>query len=157
MNVIYKSYKLLSDKYIKWISVIDRLSEYKIYNPDWPTLLGSLDATVQPISRSRVEEVQKAYYSGKHKMHCVKTQALVSPTGLLIYTSRPVEGSIHDFRLYKESDLEDLIFKGNEKCQIILGNNAVTLADSRYQGLSVRIPGAITPYKRKRYIGLTNE
>ena len=101
--------------------------------------------------------MQEAYYSGKHKIHCIKAQALVSPTGLLIYTSPPVKGSTHNFKLYKDSDLEEKICKENEKCQMILDKVAITLADSGYQGISQRLPGAVTSYKRFRGTDLTDE
>lgn len=78
LSTIHKTAKILADKFINWISVIDRITDYNIYNADWPTLLGSLDATVQLIATSRIYEVQEAYYSGKHKIHCIKAQALVA-------------------------------------------------------------------------------
>lgn len=34
---------------------------------------------------------------------------------------------------------------------------AITLADSGYQGISARIPGVVTPYKRRIEAGLTEE
>ena len=113
-------------------------------------ILGSLDASVQPITRSVIKEIQRAYYSGKNKIHCVKTQALVSPTGLLIHASKPVERSIHDFQLFKISNLDELIAKENEKCELVLGFNATTLTDSGYQGIMKILPGSITPWKKFR-------
>lgn len=115
---------------------------------DWPTLLGSLDATVQIIKRPTKAKVQKSFYSGKHKFFCYKTQALVSPTGFLIHCSQPVEGSIHDFELFEMSKFEELTLKENEDYQRVLVNNCITLADAGYQGLSKKIPGVVTPYKR---------
>lgn len=56
---------------------------------------------------------------------------------------------MHDFQLYKISVLEELIFAENEKCQRVLGNSAITLADAGYQGISKKFPGATTPFKRK--------
>lgn len=154
INVITKTQKPLCSEFIKWISVINRISDFNMYIEDWPTLLGSLDATVQIIKRPSNAQVQKAFYSGKHKFCCYKTQALVSPTGFLIHCSQPVEGSIHDFKLFEMSKLEELIFKENENCQRLLANNCVTLADAGYQGLSKKIPGAVTPFKRSQS-GLT--
>ena len=140
MKVIGETSKIFFGQFVKWISVIDRITDNKIYC--------FIDATVQLISRPK--HAQRAYYSGKHKIHCIKIQAFVSPTGQLIHCSKPVEGSMHDYALYKISGLEDLIKEENEKCQRVFGNNSVTLADAGYQGLMKRLPGAVTPHKRKK-------
>ena len=115
---------------------------------DFPLLLGSVDATVQRISRPFNN--QGDYYSGKHKCHVIKVQALVSPLGLLIHFSNSVPGAVHDFTLFKDSKLEDLIKKENERCNQLYGENCTILGDSGYQGLSKRVPGAITPAKKPR-------
>lgn len=157
IQVIVKTHQLFCSSFIKWISVVSRITDYNLYNEDWPTLLGSLDATVQIIRRPSDSNVQQAFYSGKHKFCCFKTQALVSPVGLLIHCSKLVEGSIQDFKLFSMSNLEELIFKENEKCQLLLSNNCITLADAGYQGLSKKIPGAVTPHKRSKSAGLSKE
>lgn len=72
------------------------------------------DATVQKISRPGKN--QRAFYSGKHKFHCVKTQAFVSPVGLLMHYSKTVDGKIHDFALFKNSKLIELIKNENSNC-----------------------------------------
>lgn len=83
INVIQRAGKVLSQKYIKWISVNQRITDFNMRLLDWPMLLGSVDATIQKINRPTVN--QKEYFSGKHKTHCVKVQGFVSPTGLLIH------------------------------------------------------------------------
>lgn len=157
IQIIAKTQQLLSSRFIKWIGVMSRITDFNIYNQDWPTLLGSLDATVQMIKRPSDADVQKTFYSGKHKFCCMKTQAFVSPTGLLIHCSKPVEGSIHDFKLFCMSNLDELIFKENEQCQLILSKDCITLADAGYQGLAKKIPGAVTPFKKTRTTGLSEE
>ena len=72
------------------------------------------DATVQKISRPGKN--QRAFYSGKHKFHCVKTQVFVSPVGLLMHYSKTVDGKIHDFALFKNSKLIELIKNENSNC-----------------------------------------
>ena len=57
---------------------------------------------------------------------------------------------MHDFQLYKISGLEELIFAENEKCQRVLGNSAITLADAGYQGISKKLLGATTFFMRKK-------
>ena len=142
-----KSSKVLAGEFIQWISVIDRLSQFEVYNEDWPTILGSVDATVQIISHPKNQHGD--FYSGKHKFHCIKTQVFVSSVGLLIHSSMPVCRSIHDFKLSKNSGLKKLIFMVNEKYQHVLGKTAIALADSGYQGITKEFPGAQIPVKRR--------
>lgn len=157
-DVIYetidKCFLLLENKYIKWLSVTGRLTNTNVTFLDWPLLLGSLDATVQRINKPKN---QGDYYSGKHKCHVVKIQALVSPLGLLMHHTGYVPGKIHDFALFKDSGLEKKLIEENDKCQKALGSNATLLADSGYQGIMKRIPGAVTPFKKSKNHQLTAE
>ena len=155
LSTIEKTYKILLLKYVRWISVSQRITEYNIILPDGPTLLGSLDATVQPINRPKVD--QQLYYSGKHKQHCMKTQALVSPTGLLIHFSESVPGSVHDFTLFKNSNLKLLIEQENAYYQGLFNSNCTTLADAGYQGLTNLVPGSIPPHKKPRNGNLSDQ
>ena len=47
INVIQRAGKVLSQKYIKWISVNQRITDFNMRLLDWPMLLGSVDATIQ--------------------------------------------------------------------------------------------------------------
>ena len=146
INVIQRAGKVLSQKYIKWISVNQRITDFNMRLLDWPMLLGSVDATIQKINRPTVN--QKEYFSGKHKTHCVKVQGFVSPTGLLIHYTNSVPGSVHDFNLFKTSGLKELIIDENQRCQQLFGSNATTLADAGYQGISKIVPVSVTPHKK---------
>lgn len=138
----------LVEKYIKWISVNERITDYHLQLRDWPLLLGSLDATVQEINNPHLDN--DPYYSGKHKFHCEKVQAFVSPTGLLIHFSKSFPGKVHDFKVFKNSGLLNLILAENANCQKIFNENCTVLADSGYQGISNDVPGAVTPRKKQR-------
>lgn len=60
-----------------------------------------LDATETKIDRP--QKNQKKYYSGKKKMHTLKTQIEVGVDTLLIYSIAFAVGSMHDFNLFKNS------------------------------------------------------
>jgi len=93
-----------------------------------------LDATVCPINRPSNNRVQRTYYSGKHKQHCIKYEIGVHPdTGRLVWVSGGVEGSVHDMRLMYLGQL----------LQGILPNELI-LADKGYIG-NWQI---ITPFRR---------
>lgn len=148
ISTIQSTVNRLADKYIKWISVNERISEHQLRLKDWPLLLGSLDATVQEINNPHLDN--DPYYSGKHKFHCEKVQAFVSPTGLLIHFSRSFPGRVHDFQVFKSSGLRDLILAENSNCQRIFHEDCTVLADSGYQGINKEVPGAVTPRKKPK-------
>lgn len=59
-----------------------------------------LDATVCPINRPSVH-LQQWFYSGKHKVHCIKYEIGVHPvTGHLVWVGGPTYGSMHDMKLF---------------------------------------------------------
>ena len=149
-DIINNCSMVLRLKFIKWISVNQRINQYHQRYQDWPALLGSVDATVQLISVPAQNE--KDYYSGKHKSHVIKVQAFVSPVGLLIHHSKSVPGTVHDFNLLQQSGLIDLIKKENSKVQESLGCDATVLADAGYQGFTKLFDGAVTPKKTTRRI-----
>ena len=145
---------ILQQKFIKWISVNERLVS-NVHTPDYPTLLGAVDATVQEVYRP--EQGQRRYYSGKHKRHVIKMQGFVNPMGLLIHYAGPVPGSEHDFSLFRSSNLAPIIATESRKCQSLFGTPAVVLADAGYQGITHLIPSAISPHKKPRNGELTDE
>ena len=146
-STIHIAQPILERIFIKWTSVPARLAA-NIQVADYQYLLGSVDATVQRVYRPSVG--QRNYYSGKHKMHCIKTQAFVSPSGLLMHHSHCIPGAQHDMSLFRDSGLKDLIAKENAECQRTLNVNCTVLGDSGYQGLAHEIVGGITPHKKPR-------
>ena len=60
-----------------------------------------IDVTETKIDRP--EKKQEDYYSGKKKMHTLKTQVEIGVDTLLIYSIDFAKGSMHDFNLFKIS------------------------------------------------------
>ncbi len=60
-----------------------------------------IDATESKIDRPIKK--QKNWYSGKKKMHTIKTQVEIGLDSLLIYSIDFAKGSVHDFNLFKNS------------------------------------------------------
>ena len=81
-------------------------------------------------------------------MSCDESASICFPLGLQIHFTKSVPGTIHDFKLFKDGFLVDLINKENEKCNQIYEENCTTLGDAGYQGLSLVIPGCVTPIKK---------
>lgn len=61
------------------------------------------------VTESRIDRPKKAqedWYSGKKKMHSIKTQVEIGTFTLLIYSLRFDKGSVHDFKIFKESKVD---------------------------------------------------
>lgn len=83
---------------------ISTLNELLILYPEIIEFIG--DATEQEIPRPKDKRKRKEYYSGKKKRHTIKTQILIERNkGQILEVSQSVPGSIHDYKLFKESDL----------------------------------------------------
>ena len=75
-------------------------------------VVGIVDATELEIQRPANWEVQRDYYSGKSKMHCVKGQIVVQPVnGLIMHCSTLREGKTHDLTLFRESGVLELVME----------------------------------------------
>ena len=124
---------------------------------NFPHAFGAVDATVIPIFRPSDHDAQVEYFSGKHKIHCVKFQCLVNPDGLAVHLSKVVEGSMHDKKLFDESGLTQ--FLANSR---VVGGHAVTerkhiLCDAGYVGIQHTHPEAIIAKKKPMNAEMSDE
>lgn len=100
---------------------------------EWKVLV--VDVTETPIERPKKK--QRRYYSGKKRRHTLKAQVIVEQTsGKILCTAYGV-GRIHDFRLFKNSQVH---FQASQLC----------LADKGYQGIAKLHPNSCTPVKKPR-------
>lgn len=99
------------------------------------------DATEQPIERPRDGRRRKSRHSGKKRAFTMKTQIAALPNGLIIHTSKSVGGRKHDYRLFKESGLPEIVPKDSK-----------LYADRGYQGVAEDYPDlrVFTPVKCSR-------
>lgn len=103
-----------------------------------------VDATVQPIGRpSGSFKDAKQWYSDKHSMYCLKSQVIINRKGLALFICSGIRGSIHDFRLFKNTAAEIVLFIRSKGL-----SNMEILADKGYIG-STEYPEIvlITPHK----------
>ncbi len=63
-----------------------------------------IDATEIKIDRPKNK--QEDWYSGKKKVHTIKTQIEIGTDTLLIYSTRFAKGSTHDFKLFTSSSVD---------------------------------------------------
>ena len=96
-----------------------------------PKIHVAVDCTVCPPLADRTNS---PYYSGKHKLHCVKYEAAVASNGLICSLVGPVPGRIHDLTLFR-AELINRLDTGEK-----------VLADKAYQGEG---DSCVTPFRGK--------
>ena len=101
-----------------------------------------IDVTEQPIERPT--KGQRVYYSGKKKRHTIKIQLIACLAMLEIVSVICRKGSVHDYRILKES-------------RVAILPETKKLADSGYQGIAKRYANSSTPIKKCRGVPLTPE
>jgi DDE superfamily endonuclease/Helix-turn-helix of DDE superfamily endonuclease len=69
----------------------------------FPGFLSFIDCTEQQIPRPTDNKRNKIFYSGKTKMHTVKTQVMVNNHGIIIHKANHKKGHRHDYDIYKEN------------------------------------------------------
>jgi hypothetical protein len=91
-----------------------------------------------------VPKKQKQWYSGKKKRHTIKTQIIANSKTNEIIAIAQAEGSVHDFKLYKESI-------GSQ-----VADNIKIQADSGYQGINKFHKNSEVPKKKRKNQPLTD-
>lgn len=135
---------LLQDKFMlperlpkKKIRTIEELKKFLPPDIDLNDILG--DATEQVIPRPEKKRKRKPYHSGKKRKFTLKTQIATTRKGLIIHTSPTVGGRMHDYKLFKKTQLPWLIPKDSK-----------LYVDNGYQGIKKDYPNltVVIPFKR---------
>lgn len=103
-----------------------------------------VDVTECSIQRPKVHEIQKKYYSGKKKKHTIKIQIIVDEVTKQIVGVAFDKGSVHDFKLFKETTKD-------------LDKEISFVADNGYVGINNIFENSITPKKKSKNNPLTDE
>ena len=69
----------------------------------FPGFMAFIDSTEQQIPKPIDNKRRKVFYSGKKKMHTVKTQLMVNNRGFIIHKLRYKKGRKHDYDIYKKN------------------------------------------------------
>lgn len=101
-----------------------------------------IDVTESGIEKPK--ENQKSFYSGKQKEHTLKTQLIVDLKSQKIICLAIGKGSVHDFKLFKNSGIK-------------VGDLIKIIADKGYQGIAKIHKLSETPIKRKKGKKLSKE
>lgn len=100
------------------------------------------DATESKIDRP--SKHQEDWYSGKKKMHTIKTQVEIGADTLLIYSIAFSKGSVHDFKLYKKSPVD-------------YNRSTILVVDKGYLGIDKIHGKSMLPIKASKNHPLTND
>ena len=93
-----KTYHLVSDILVKLKNVPNRKVLFE----------GGLEKILVDVTEQQIErplKKQKDYYSGKKKKHTIKVQLIVCSITLRILSVYCEKGSVHDFKIFKDSKL----------------------------------------------------
>ena len=105
-----------------------------------PELAVVIDSFEQKVQRPPDDDQQRGYFSGKKKMHTLKSQVAVDEeTGLIVDVSESVPGPTADITLLDQSGLLERLPEG-----------LAALADAAYQGIADRHPRAHSSRKKPK-------
>lgn len=82
---------------VRRLGTIEEVERY------FPGFKAFVDATEQEIPRPKNATKRKTHYSGKRKMHTVKTQLTVNEKGLIVHKAPHARGRRHDLDIYRQS------------------------------------------------------
>jgi len=99
---------------------------------------------------------QKPFYSGKKKMHTLKTQVAVSPDGSFQSVDPSVPGSVHDLTLLRQSDLLHRLEK-SEGVMMDKGYDGIQTFDPKHPDKNGPPHPCYLPHKARRGHPLTDE
>lgn len=130
--------EIVEQKFITEIAKKNEIEE----DEDFKDCYYIVDATVQPIEIPKGSyESKKPYFSGKHGVYGLKSQAIVTVKGFIVHIRTGIKGGVHDKAVFDES-LDDfkkkVISLHPDKVQKILG-------DKGYQDQTSDI--LVTPHK----------
>lgn len=133
-------------------SVTETSRKFKNY----PNAVGACDVCFIPIVRPSDYEEQKKYYSGKHKQHGFKLQAIVNADGICISTYYEQYGSVHDLVVFKNSSKLKMleVVEGTDSGTSFVTHHPV-LFDRGYTGVQKIFQEAVVAIRRVKGKELT--
>jgi DDE superfamily endonuclease/Helix-turn-helix of DDE superfamily endonuclease len=112
----------------------------------FPEFVSFIDSTEQQIPRPKDKRRRDAHYSGKKKIHTIKTQLMVNNHGFIIHKTGYKKGRRHDYDVYKEN-------------HPITPKQVVNVFDLGYLGMEKDYPEqrSSLPNRKKRSLKLLQE
>ena len=113
----------------EWANAVYQASGHIVHN-----IIGMLDGTCRKMRRPTNSEadagvdVQREFYSGHHRVHCLKFQTVTAACGLIIHLFGPINGRRHDGYLLRKSNLMAHV----ERLTDLAGLHYIVFGDSAY-------------------------
>lgn len=145
-RTILRIQPLLQDRFMlperipkKKIKTLEELKEYLPPDIGLDDILA--DATEQKVLRPKNKRKRRPYHSGKKHAFTLKTQIATTRRQFILHTSGSVGGKMHDYKLFKQSYLSQIIPK-----------DTTAYVDNGYQGIRKDYPDlhVMIPFKRHR-------
>lgn len=114
----------------------------------FPDAVGACDVALLFVNKPK-GEVQKEWYSAKHKAHGLKLQAIVNPDGICIHYDLSQTGHVHDKKVFDVSSALNFV-----TVRKVMPNRSTTttylplLFDKGYTGVNHYYPSAIVTQKK---------
>lgn len=102
------------------------------------------DTTIVGVGRSIDEDVQRDFYSGKHKKHGVKNTYLCNKNKEIIYLGKTTEGKVHDKKMLEQEDVK-------------YPSNSYLFLDLAYETYDAENVEIIIPFKKPKGGELTEQ
>jgi len=130
----------------KIYNITKRLKTPEEVEQYFPGFLSFIDSTEQQIPRPVDNKRKRIFYSGKKKIHTVKTQLVVNKHGIIIHKSKHKKGRRHDYDIYKKN-------------HPVTPKQVVNVFDLGYLGVEKDYPEQLSsiPNRKKRSMGLSQE
>jgi hypothetical protein len=130
----------------KIYNITKRLKTPEEVEQYFPDFLSFIDVTEQQIPRPTDNRRKKIFYSGKKKIHTVKTQLIVNNRGFIIHKTGHKKGRRHDYDIYKEN-------------RPVTPKQVVNVVDLGYLGIEKDFPAQLSslPFRKKRNLQLSQE
>ena len=113
----------------EWANAIYESSNHHVHN-----VVGFIDGTCRKICRptggpeDHGVDVQREFYSGHHRVHCLKFQTVTAPCGLIMHLYGPINGRRHDSFMLRQSRLMEKL----ERLTQLAGLHCVIFGDPAY-------------------------
>ena len=112
LRVLHRTLRRLPQARIQWPTYEELQESERLFSASLRRLRGValvFDGRDHKIERSADDKLQALYYSGRKKIHCVKSLVVFTATGLIAFAAVNWPGSHHDAFVYRESGLHDRI------------------------------------------------
>ena len=122
-----------SDFAATWADAVYEKSDRRV-----PNIIGFIDGTCRKICRPSNGpddvgvDVQRQFYSGHHRVHCLKFQTVTAPCGLIIHLFGPINGRRHDSFMLRQSGLMASLRQLTAACGLPAGLQYAIFGDPTY-------------------------